>query len=319
MTVNNNSKLKRKLVVIAGPTAVGKTKFAIKCASALDGEIINCDSMQLYKYMDIGSAKPTKEERSQIKHYLVDEIDPGENFSVAKYQSISKTYIEKIFSKNKLPIISGGTGLYLNSLLYDMDFSTPNIDEGFRNEMFHLAEKNGVLAVYDKLLALDPKAADRIHPNNLKKVIRALEAARQGDNIKDFATEPLKTKDYTPIMICLDRNREDLYDRINRRVDILIEQGLVDEVKALLANGLTENNISMKGIGYKEIIDYINGEYDLDEGIRLIKRNSRHLAKRQLTWFKRYKDMKWFNISEYNTDEDCIKEIILWLQKQLKN
>ncbi len=307
--------MKREIIVICGPTAVGKTKYAIETALHLGGEVVSCDSMQLYKYMDIGSAKPTPEEQAQVKHHLVDEIDPGEAFSVARYQKLAKEAIEDIFDRGKTPVIAGGTGLYLNALLYDMDFSAPPRDEAYRDQLYKDAEEFGPIYLHNKLQMVDPEAAERIHPNNIKKVVRALEAAEEGNKVKDFATELQPTKDYSYKLIGLTRDRAELYDRINLRVDLLMEMGLLEEVKCLLNMGLTEGDISMKGIGYKEIIGYYNGEYDLDEAIRLVKKNSRRYAKRQLTWFKRYKDMQWFDISTYENDEACLKEIFKWLEK----
>ena len=307
--------MKREIIVICGPTAVGKTKYAIETALAFNGEIVSCDSMQLYKYMDIGSAKPTPEEQAQVKHYLVDEIDPSESFSAAKYQTMAKNAIEKIFAKGKIPIIAGGTGLYLNALLYDMDFSAPPGDTAFRDELYKLAEDQGAEVLHNKLKALDSAAAERIHPNNIKKVVRAIEAAKEGNKVKDFAADLRPTKDYTPRLVGLTRDRAELYARINLRVDLLLAQGLVEEVRGLLQRGLTESDISMKGIGYKEIIGYLEGRYSLSEAADLVKKNTRHYAKRQLTWFKRYTDMQWFNISEYESDKLCLEDIFKWLKK----
>ena len=305
----------REIIVVCGPTAVGKTKYAIETALEVGGEVVSCDSMQLYKFMDIGSAKPTAEEQAQVKHYLVDEIDPRDSFSVAKYQKMAKAAIEDIFSKEKIPVIAGGTGLYLNSLLYDMDFSAPPKESEYRDALYAEAEKKGVQVVYDRLVSVDPAAAERIHPNNLKKVIRALAAAESGDKVKNFATDLQPCKDYKGKLIGLTRDRAELYDRINRRVDILIENGLLEEVRGLLDMGLSEGDISMKGIGYKEIIGYYNGEYDLETAVNLVKKNTRRYAKRQLTWFRRYKDMKWFDISTYENDEECLEDIFSWLKK----
>lgn len=307
--------MKREIIVICGPTAVGKTKYAIETALAFNGEIVSCDSMQLYKYMDIGSAKPTPEEQAQVKHYLVDEIDPSESFSAAKYQTMAKDAIEKIFAKGKIPIIAGGTGLYLNALLYDMDFSAPPGDTAFRDELYKLAKEQGAEVLHNRLKTLDSAAAKRIHPNNIKKVVRAIEAAKEGNKVKDFATDLHPTKDYTPRLVGLTRDRTELYARINLRVDLLLSQGLVEEVRGLLQRGLTESDISMKGIGYKEIIGYLEGRYSLSEAADLVKKNTRHYAKRQLTWFKRYTDMQWFNISEYESDELCLEDIFKWLKK----
>ena len=303
----------RKIIVIAGPTAVGKTEYAIRVAEKFNGEIVSCDSMQLYKYMDIGSAKPTKEEQARAKHYLIDEIDPRDEFSVAVYQKMAKEYIEEIFTKGKTPIIAGGTGLYLNSLIYNMDFASPAHDNQYREKYYQMAEEDGKEAVYDILKEKAPDIAARIHPNNLKKVIRALETVENdGEAIKEFACLEEKCTDYDCMLICLNRNREELYDRINRRVDMLVDMGLLDEVKGLMDMGFTSQDIAMKGIGYKEIIDYFNGEYDLDRALELVKRNTRRYAKRQITWFKRYEDMKWFNLSE-----DSLEDILGWIEENL--
>ena len=306
----------KEIIVIAGPTAVGKTKYAIAAAKAFDGEIVSCDSMQLYKYMDIGSAKPTAEERAEAVHHLVDEIDPKEPFSVAKYAKMAKAAIADIFSRGKMPIVSGGTGLYLNSLLFDMDFGNAPKDDALREMLEKEAELFGPEYIYGKLRDIDPEAANRIHPNNVKKVIRAIEGASLGSSITDFKNCQKKCEDYDAVLIGLTRNREELYARINLRVDIMVEEGLFREVENLLEMGLAEEDISMKGIGYKEIIGYFDGLYDRDEAIRLIKQNSRHLAKRQLTWFRRYEDMKWFNISDYHGDEEAIEDILTWLRKR---
>ena len=308
--------MNREIIVICGPTAVGETKYAIETALHMDGEVVSCDSMQLYKYMDIGSAKPTAEERRRVKHYLVDEIEPTEAFSAARYQKLAKGAIEEIFAKGKTPVIAGGTGLYLSALLYDMDFSAPPGDTAFRDSLYKEAETYGPAWLHKKLEEADPEAAKRIHPNNIKKVVRAIEAASLGEKVKDFASDLKLTSDYSARLIGLARDRQQLYDRINQRVDLLMEQGLCDEVKGLMERGLTESDISMKGIGYKEIIGYLEGRYDLAEAVDLVKKNTRHYAKRQLTWFKRYKDMQWFNISEYDSDESCLEEIFKWLEKK---
>lgn len=306
----------REIIVVAGPTAVGKTKYAIAVAQAFNGEIVSCDSMQLYKYMDIGSAKPTAEEQARAVHHLVDEIDPKEPFSVAKYSKMAKAAIEDIFSRGKKPIVSGGTGLYLNSILYDMDFSNAPKDDKLRENLEKEAELFGPEYIYNKLCEVDAEAAKRIHPNNVKKVIRALEGAASGNSITDFRSCTKKCDEYDAVLIGLTRNRQELYDRINLRVDLMVEEGIFAEVENLLEMGLAEEDISMKGIGYKEIIGYFDGLYSKDEAIDLIKKNSRHLAKRQLTWFRRYEDMKWFNISEYSGDEEAIEDILAWLRKR---
>ena len=306
----------RTIIVICGPTAVGKTAYAIETALAFHGEIVSCDSMQLYKYMNIGSAKPTAEEQARVRHYLVDQIDPAQPFSAAKYQEMAKAAIEEIFAKGKVPVIAGGTGLYLNALLYDMDFSAPPGNPALREELYALAETDGPEALHRQLRELDPDAAARIHPNNVKKVVRAVEAARLGSKVGDFSSDLKPTTDYAPILIGLTRDRAELYDRINRRVDLLMRAGLLKEVRGLLDMGLDEGDISMKGIGYKELIGYFHGRYGLDEAVDLVKKNTRHYAKRQLTWFKRYRDMQWFNISAYDSDAACQEDMFQWLKSK---
>lgn len=304
----------RRIIAIAGPTASGKTEYAIKIAKAINGEIVSCDSMQIYKFMDIGSAKPTREELKEVKHWLVDEIDPREEFSVAIYRDMAKKYIEDIFSRGMTPIVAGGTGLYLNSLLYDMDFSDTAKDTELRETLMDEAELFGAEYLYKKLESLDPIKASNIHPNNVKKVIRALEGAINGEGIGEFSFLKEKTSDYDVVLIGITRDREELYDRINRRVDLMVEEGLFDEVRDLLERGLTEEDISMKGIGYKEIIAFYDGVYTEEEAIEKIKQNTRHLAKRQMTWFRRYEDMHWFNLSELK-EEEALREILCLIQK----
>ena len=306
--------MKKQIIIIAGPTAVGKTEYAIETAKTINGEIVSADSMQLYKYMDIGSAKPTAEELSEVKHYLVDEIDPREKFSVAQYQKLAKAAIREIFDKGRVPVISGGTGLYINSLMYEMDFAAPPSDEAFRKELEDTALKKGRDYLHSKLAELDPDAAARIHPNNVKKVIRAIEAAQNGNKIKDFNNAQIPAADYDVLPAGLTRDRAELYERINRRVDILIERGLADEVSSLMQMGLGYDDISMKGIGYKEIIGSLEGKYTIDEAIELIKKNTRHYAKRQLTWLRRYDNIKWFNLSSYEDKTMAMGDILKWLR-----
>lgn len=302
------------IIAVAGPTAVGKTKFAILLAQEFDGEVVSCDSMQLYKFMDIGSAKPTPEEMMLAKHHLVDLIDPRDEFSVAQYQKLAKAAIKDILDRGKTPIISGGTGLYLNSLLYDMDFSSAPGDNSYRDELTEIAEKYGREALHKMLEEQDPTAAAAIHPNNTKKIIRALERLKEGEGqIRQFSDITAETKDYETVLIGLTRERAELYDRINKRVDILMDEGLLEEVKGLADMGLTKENISMKGIGYKELMDYLDGISTLDAAIDTIKKNTRHYAKKQLTWFRRYDKIKWFNISNFDSDNNAFEEIKKWL------
>lgn len=302
----------RRIVVVCGPTAVGKTKYAIELAKRLDGEIVSADSMQLYKFMDIGSAKPTADEQAQVKHYLVDEIDPRTPFSVASYQKLAKEAIAGIFAKGKVPVVSGGTGLYINSLIYDMDFSAPpSTDSEYRKNLEALAAEKGNEYLHAMLRELDPESADRIHPNNVKKVIRAIEVVKVGGKgIRPFESSFVPTSDYGYRLIGLNRRREELYRRIDMRVDVLMETGLVDEIRSLMEMGLTEDDISMKGIGYKEIIGYLCGNYSMEYAVELVKRNTRRYAKRQLTWLRRYEDMNWFDLSEYDDDARLLSDML---------
>ena len=292
--------MSKKIVIIGGPTASGKTRLSIELAKALDGEIISCDSMQLYKFMDIGSAKPNKEELSQVPHHLIGCVDPREDFSVAKYKALADEAIDKVMEKGKLPILVGGTGLYINSFVYHMDFSLKPVGESsqIRKEMYELAEASGREAVYNILEELDPNRAKAIHPNNLQKVVRAIEVAKLGGTIGDFSKDLKKSCQYDSSLIIVNRNRQQLYDRINQRVDLMMEDGLVEEVKGLLDLGLTEEHISMKAIGYKEIIAYLKGQCSLNDAVDKVKQNSRHLAKRQITWFKKYEDALWVNLTD---------------------
>lgn len=306
---------KPEILVIAGPTAVGKTEYAIKAALEFDGEIVSCDSMQLYRYMDIGSAKPTEDERSLAVHHMIDFADPGEDFSVAEYRKLATATIDEIIARGKLPIVSGGTGLYLNSILYDMDFGVSPKNRKLRSELEHIAQTSGGSVLHEMLREKDAWAAETIHPNNIRKIIRALERLEDGETrIRPFSRISKENSRYDAALIGLTRDREQLYERINNRVEKLFEAGLVDEVKGLMSRGLTSDDISMKGIGYKEIIDYINGKGTLTETVELIKKNTRHYAKRQLTWFRRYDRMKWINLSEYLNDRDVMEEIAAWMK-----
>ena len=306
---------KNGIIMLAGPTASGKTEYAIRLAEELDGEIVSCDSMQIYKFMDIGSAKPDAGQLQRVKHHLVDCIDPRDDFSVAEYQKLAKEAIQDIAGRGKVPVVTGGTGLYMNSLIYDMDFAVEPAHSDFRDDMRKLAEEQGTDALYERLQKCDPEAAERIHPNNVKKVIRALEACEYSEEgMQDISKLTNKCEDYDVCLLGITWPREILYERINERVDILIKSGLEDEIKKLLSMGLTEDNISMKGIGYKEMIGYLNEEYDLEEAIRLIKRNTRHYAKRQMTWFRRYEDMKWFDLSSFDEAEDAISDMLGYIR-----
>lgn len=312
--------MNKTILIVAGPTAVGKTEAAILIANRFDGEIISADSMQIYKYMDIGSAKPTPRERKQAVHHLVDAIDPAQPFSAAEYQRLARQAISDVLFRGRLPIVSGGTGLYVNSLVYDMDFSAPPGCPDYRRELQELAKREGSQRLHQMLAEKDKKAALRIHPNNEKKLIRALEILHRGqERVKEFSESFQPAKDYRVLMIGLDRPRPLLYERINQRVDLLIQAGLVKEVRGLLDMGLAEENISMKGIGYKEIIDYLKGRYSLDDAIDLIKKNTRHYAKRQLTWFRRYEKMHWFSLSADMSMEENLKPVFALIEEELSS
>lgn len=306
------------LIILTGPTAVGKTDLSIKLSKSLNAEIISADSMQIYKYMDIGSAKVTKEEMDGVVHYMIDEVTPDVPFSVSEFQMRSEKYIEEINKKGKNILITGGTGLYLNSLIYNMDFAKSNANNEIREKLGQELAENGIDYMHEKLRGLDEEAANRIHKNNTKRVIRAIEVCMSGQKMNDFSKDLRYNEKYKPIIIVLNRDREVLYQRINKRVDIMLENGLLDEVKELLKMGYTKDMISMQGIGYKEMIKYLDGEYTYDEAIEIIKRDSRRYAKRQLTWFKRYQDAKWFDLDKYQDIEILKEDIINHIEKLLE-
>ncbi|CEH34664.1 tRNA (adenosine(37)-N6)-dimethylallyltransferase MiaA [Romboutsia lituseburensis] len=305
------------LIILTGPTAVGKTDLSINLAKSLNAEIISADSMQIYEYMDIGSAKVTKKEMNGITHYLIDEVKPDYTFSVSEFQNRSNKYIQEIHEKGKNVLVTGGTGLYLNSLIYNMDFAKSNANNELREQLRLELEEHGIEYMHEKLRTLDSESANRIHKNNTKRVIRALEVCLSGEKMNDFSNDLKFNEKYNPIIIVLNREREHLYERINKRVDIMMDGGLIDEVKKLLNMGYTKDLISMQGIGYKEIIKYLDGEYTLDEAIEIIKRDSRRYAKRQLTWFRRYENAKWFNLDEYQDKKALEKDINNYIEKML--
>ncbi|MBC5996665.1 tRNA (adenosine(37)-N6)-dimethylallyltransferase MiaA [Romboutsia ilealis] len=306
------------LIILTGPTAVGKTDLSIKIAKNLSAEIISADSMQIYEYMDVGSAKVTKEEMDGVHHYMIDEVKPDFKFSVSEFQLRADKYIDEIVAKNKLPLVTGGTGLYLNSLIYNMDFAKSNANNEIRESLRLELEEHGIDYMHEKLRSLDEESANRIHKNNTKRVIRALEVCLSGEKMNDFSKDLKFNDKYEPIIIVLNREREHLYERINKRVDIMLEKGLIDEVKNLLNMGYSKDLISMQGIGYKEIIKYLDGEYTYDEAIEVIKRDSRRYAKRQITWFKRYESAKWFNLDEYNDFNILEKDVLTYIENKIK-
>jgi tRNA dimethylallyltransferase len=281
--------MKQKLLVIGGPTAVGKTDLSIKLAQKLDGEIISADSMQIYKYMDIGSAKVTEDEMDGISHYLIDVIKPDVPFSVADFKEHGDKALKDIISKGKLPIISGGTGLYINSLTCNMTFTEAEKDDDYRKHLENLALEKDNEYIHEMLKECDPISYEEIHPNNRKRVIRALEVFKLTN--KPFSSynagDDFYNSDYDVYYYVLTMDRQKLYERINKRVDIMMEKGLLDECIKLKEMGYTSDIQSMQGIGYKEILYYLEGKISLDEAIDMIKQGSRNYAKRQLTWFRR--------------------------------
>ncbi|HHV94937.1 MAG TPA: tRNA (adenosine(37)-N6)-dimethylallyltransferase MiaA [Clostridiaceae bacterium] len=300
------------VIVIVGPTASGKTKISIELAKLIGGEIISADSMQVYKYMDIGTAKPTLEERQGIEHYLIDVVYPDDEFNVVKFQKLALEYIEHILRKGKIPIVAGGTGLYINSLIYNIKFSESATDWKLREELNKIALTKGSKYLHDMLKEIDPEAAAKIHYNNTKRIIRAIEVYRTTNkpityHQKMSRLEPPK---YNFILVGLTMDRELLYDRINKRVDDMLNKGLVDEVKKLIDMGYHEKLQSMQGLGYKELFWYFKGKTTLEESIYFLKRNTRHYAKRQITWFKQNKDINWIDIDENTDINDITNQII---------
>ncbi len=303
---------KKNLIVLTGPTAVGKTDLSIKLAKLVDGEIISADSIQVYKHLDIGSAKITPEEMDGVRHHLIDVLDPKEGFNIATFKDMADKAIADIYSRGKLPIITGGTGFYIQSVLYDINF-TENEDDGYRAKLEALGNEKGSEYLHNMLKDIDPSSADAIHANNVKRVIRALEFYHQtGQLISDHnATESAKESPYNFAYFVLNCNRQLLYERIDKRVDIMVNNGLVDEVRYLRDElGLTKDLVSMQGLGYKEILSYLNGEFSLDEAIYILKRDTRHFAKRQLTWFKREKDVIWVDKDNLVTENSQLQFII---------
>lgn len=304
--------MKKPLIVLAGPTAVGKTELSITLAKKVNGEIISADSMQVYKYMDIGSAKISAEEMQGVPHYLIDEVDPAEEFSVALYKEKAEHYIDQVLQKGKIPILVGGTGFYIQSVIDDMQFSEADVDYELRDKFQQLAHQHGNDYLHERLQAVDPISAQNIHPNNVKRVIRALE-------VYEKTGTPLSSNEvfqntheskYNLCYFALTRDREILYQRINKRVDIMLEQGLIDEVKELMARGYNLPMVSMQGLGYKEIIMYLQGEISLEEAVYLIKRDSRRYAKRQLTWFRRDPRIVWINLDNDESIEVIVENML---------
>lgn len=309
---------RKKLVVIIGPTAVGKTKLSIEIAHRLNGEIISGDSMQIYKGMDIGTAKITPDEMEGVPHHLIDIKEPDDDYSVAEFQEAARPLIDEITDKNKMPMIVGGTGLYIQSVLYNYQFTESPSDPEFRKRLELELTQKGEHAIHELLAQVDPESAKRIHPNNTRRVIRALEIFHctnipMHEHLKQQENELL----YDVALIGLTMDREVLYQRINQRVDIMVENGLLKEVKSLYDQGLRDT-LSIKAIGYKEIYDYFDGKVSLEEALDQLKQNSRRYAKRQLTWFRNKMDVKWFDMTPPINDEQKVDEIFSYIAGKLK-
>ena len=298
----------KPMIILTGPTAAGKTELSIKLAEAVGGEIISADSMQVYKKMNIGTAKIMPEEMDGIPHYLVDELEPDEEFNVVRFQQMAKRAAEKIYEKGKIPIVVGGTGFYIQALLYDIDFSEEDADRGYRDRLKKLAEEKGNGYLHRMLAEVDPESAQAVHENNIKRVIRALEFYEKTGTKISMHNEQERTKEsrYNFVYFVLTHERKILYDRINQRVDRMIEAGLIDEVRQLACEGYTKDMVSMQGIGYKEVFDYLEGKQDLAETAERIKKDTRHFAKRQLTWFRREKEVTMINRQDYRMEDEIL-------------
>lgn len=309
---------KRKLVILTGPTAVGKTALSVDLAREIGGEIISADSMQVYQYMDIGSAKITKDEMQDIPHYLVDVLDPKEDFNVYLFQKMAKESMEKIYEKGRIPILVGGTGFYIQSVLYDIDFTENDSDTPYRAELEKLAEEKGAEYLHQMLREVDEVSADNIHANNVKRVIRALEYYKlTGEPISEHnQTEREKKSPYDFNYFVLNDDRAKLYERIEQRVDKMVTDGLIEEVQKLKDMGLDRTYVSMQGLGYKEILAYLEGEYDLEHALYLIKRDTRHFAKRQLTWFRREREVQFINKPDFDYDN---RKILDYMKAKIKD
>lgn len=304
--------MKRPLIILTGPTAVGKTDLSISLAKAVNGAIISADCMQVYRYMDIGSAKIMPEEMNGVEHYLIDEFMPEDEFNVTIFQKRAKECLEEIYANNQIPIIVGGTGFYIQALLYDINFEEQETDSAYRKELEAIAAEKGNTYLHDMLAAVDPKSAGTIHENNVRRVIRALEFYKEsGKRISEHnETERQKESPYNFAYYVLNNERSILYDRIDMRVDKMVEAGLESEIKKLKEMGYDRSLTSMQGLGYKEMLAYLDGECTLEEAVYIIKRDTRHFAKRQLTWFKREKEVTWLDRQVLGDDNSILQTIM---------
>lgn len=305
--------MKKPLIVLTGPTAVGKTKLSIALAKAVNGEIISADSMQVYRYMDVGSAKITPDEMDGVPHHLVDVLDPTEDFNIVLFQQLAKKSMEEIYAKGRIPILVGGTGFYIQALTRDIDFTQSEQDDSYRQELETLAAEKGNTFLHDMLASVDPKSAEDIHENNVKRVIRALEFYKQnGTRISEHNEEQKEhVSPYNLAYFVLNAPRPLLYERIDARVDEMLKNGLVEEVKTLQRMGCHRGMVSMQGLGYKEILAWMEGEYPYDEAVRILKRDTRHFAKRQLTWFRREGEVTWVDKDKFDYNDSRVLDYML--------
>lgn len=309
----DTSEQKKPLIVLTGPTAAGKTKLSIALAKAVNGEIISADSMQVYRYMDIGSAKIRPEEMQGVPHHLVDVLKPEEEFHIVRFQKMAKQAMDEIYKKDRIPILVGGTGFYIQAVTRDIDFTQASQEDGYRKELETLAQQKGCEVLHEMLAQADPVSAKEIHANNVKRVIRALEFYHQNKTPISAHNEEQKERrsPYNLVFFVLNAPRDVLYERIDKRVDEMMDNGLLKEVETLKAMGYHRGMVSMQGLGYKEILAYLDGEYSLEEAIRVLKRDTRHFAKRQLTWFRREQEVIWVNKDEFSYDETQILKYML--------
>lgn len=310
--------MKKPLIILTGPTAVGKTAASIGLAKAIGGEIISADSMQVYRHMDIGSAKIRPEEMQGVPHHLIDVLEPEEAFHVVRFQQMAKEAMEEIYAKGKIPILVGGTGFYIQAVTKDIDFTEAEQENEYRKELEVLAKEKGGEYLHEMLKEVDPKSAEAIHSHNVKRVIRALEFYHQNQTPISAHNEEQKKNEspYRLAYFVLNMSRELLYKRIDLRVDQMLEEGLLEEVKDLQKEGCCRGMVSMQGLGYKEILDYLEGKYSLEEAVRILKRDTRHFAKRQLTWFRREQEVTWVDKEKFDYEENQILAFMLAVCKE---
>lgn len=301
---------KRPLVILTGPTAVGKSALAVSLAQEIGGEIISADSMQVYRHMDIGSAKITAQEMAGVRHHLIDMLEPTEEFNVVVFQRMAREAMEQIYDRGHIPILAGGTGFYIQAVLYDIDFTENDEDTALRKALEAEAAKKGPAVLYERLRAIDPASCEIIHANNIKRVIRAIEFyEKTGKRISEHNREQKeRVSFYNSVYFVLQDDRDRLYQKIEERVELMLSQGLVEEVRALREMGCTRDMVSMQGLGYKEILAYLEGEITMEEAVYRMKRDTRHFAKRQLTWFRREKEVLWIDKRDFDYDSQLILE-----------